>query len=131
MQDEQASELPEQADKSGYEIRLEPSGKRVRVEFNGTWVADSTRAIVLHETRMAPTFYLPREDVRLDFLEKTDHRTHCPFKGNAGYWTLRVGGAIAENAVWSYEEPFDVGEGLKDYMSFAAACRMRACRFPA
>jgi uncharacterized protein (DUF427 family)/class 3 adenylate cyclase len=121
MQKEQAAEQAKQPDKSAYKIRLEPSNKRIRVEFNGTWVADSTRAIVLHETRMAPTFYLPREDVRMDFLEKTEHATHCPFKGNASYWTLRIGGEAAENAVWSYEEPFDDGKGLKDYMSFYAS----------
>ncbi len=104
-----------------YEIRLEPCEQRVRVEYNGTWVADSTRAVVLHETRMQPSFYFPRDDVRMDFLEKTDLTTHCPFKGNASYWSLKVGGENVENAVWGYEDPSEEGEPLKDYLSFYAS----------
>ena len=89
------------SDNSDYEIRYVPSEKRVRVEYNGTWVADSTNAIILHETRAPPMYYFPKDDVRMEFLEKTDHQTHCPFKGNASYWSLKVGGEVAENAVWA------------------------------
>ena len=101
-----------------YEIRFEPSTRRVRVEFNGAWIADSTRAVILHETRLSPAFYFPPQDVRTDFLEKTAHRTHCPFKGDASYWTLKVGGEAAENAVWSYEEPYEDAVPVKGYLSF-------------
>jgi uncharacterized protein (DUF427 family)/class 3 adenylate cyclase len=103
---------------AGYEIRFEPSTNRVRVEYNGTWVADSTRAVILHETRLPPAYYFPRQDVRVEFLEKTAHRTHCPFKGDASYWTLRVGGQAADNAVWSYEEPYDDAVPVKEHLSF-------------
>ena len=103
---------------SDYEIRFEPSPRRVRVEFNGAWVADSQRALVLHETRQAPAYYFPRADVRTELLEKTAHLTHCPFKGNASYWTIRAGGAVAENAAWSYEEPYDDARPIKAYLSF-------------
>ena len=103
---------------SDYEIRFVPSPKRVRVEFNGTWIADSSRAMVVHETRAPPMYYFPQDDVRMDFLEKTDHQTHCPFKGNASYWTLTVGGKVEENAVWSYEDPYSEGEELRGYLSF-------------
>ena len=72
-----------------YEMRVEPCLKRIRVEFNGTFIADSTRAIVLHETRVPPTYYIPRDDVSREFLAKADHQTHCPFKGNASYWRSR------------------------------------------
>jgi uncharacterized protein (DUF427 family) len=68
-----------------YEIRIEPFPKRLRVKFNGAWVADTTRAVVLHETRHEPTYYVPWDDIRAEFLRKTEHRTHCPFKGNASY----------------------------------------------
>lgn len=101
-----------------YEIRFEPSPRRVRVEFNGTWIADSTRAVILHETRLPPAYYFPPQDVRADLMEKTAHRTHCPFKGDASYWTLRVGGEAAENAVWSYEEPYEDAVPVKGYLSF-------------
>src|SRR5919204_421984 len=101
-----------------YEIRFEPSDRRVRVEFNGAWVADSQHALILHETRQPPAYYFPREDVRMALLEKTPQVTHCPFRGNATYWTVRAGGAVAENAAWSYEEPYAEGAPIKGHVSF-------------
>jgi adenylate cyclase len=101
-----------------YEIRFEPSPRRVRVEFNGAWVADSRRAVILHETRQPPAYYFPRADVKLALLSKTDRVTHCPFKGNASYWTLRSGGAVAENAAWSYDEPYDDAAPIREFISF-------------
>ncbi len=102
---------------SGYELRFEANPRRVRVELHGTAIADSTNVRVLHETRLPPAYYFPREDVRLDLMQKTAHHTHCPFKGDASYWTAKVGEQAAENAAWSYEERFS-----------AAACASRACR---
>jgi len=102
----------------GYEIRFKKNPRRVRVEFNGTSVADSTRVLVLHETRLPPMYYFPREDVRLELLGRTEHRTHCPFKGDASYWTLRVDDAVAENAAWSYEEPYDDAAPIRQYLAF-------------
>ena len=101
-----------------YEISFEPSRRRVRVEFNGAWVADSTRALILHETRQPPAYYFPREDVQMALLEKTSQVTHCPFRGNATYWTLRAGGTVAENAAWSYDEPYAEGAPIKTHVSF-------------
>ena len=101
-----------------YEIRFEPCAKRVRVEFNGTWVADSSRAIVVHETRAPLMHYFPLEDVRMDFFEKTKLQTHCPFKGNASYWTISVGDQVAENAAWAYEDPFRDAHPIRGYISF-------------
>lgn len=108
-------------DQGTYEIRFEPHPRRVRVEFNGTWVADSTRVVVVHETRCPPMYYFPKEDVQLDYFEKTAHATHCPFKGNASYWSLKVGEESAENAVWSYEEPYEDAVPVAGYMSFYAS----------
>lgn len=101
-----------------YEIRFEPSPRRVRVEFNGAWIADSRRVLILHETRLPPAYYFPREDVKLSLFQKTAQVTHCPFKGNASYWTLRAGGAVAENAAWSYEDPYDDAAPIREYVSF-------------
>jgi adenylate cyclase len=101
-----------------YEIRFEPSARRIRVEYNGIWVADSTKALILHETRRAPAYYFPRADVQMALLEKTPLVTHCPFRGNATYWTLRAGGAVAENAAWSYEEPYAEGALVKARVCF-------------
>lgn len=103
---------------ANYEIRFEPGRRRMRVEFNGVWIADSSRVVVLHETRQPPAYYFPREDVRTDLLEKTAQVTHCPFRGNASYWTIRAGTAVAENAAWSYEDPYEDGRPIKGYISF-------------
>jgi adenylate cyclase len=102
----------------GYEIRFERAPRRVRVEFNGTWIADSARAVILHETRQPAAYYFPREDVRTDLLERTERLTHCPFRGNASYWTIRVGDAVAENAAWSYDEPYEEGRPIRGHVSF-------------
>lgn len=102
----------------GYRVRYEPCPSRVRVVFNGVTVADSRRAVVQRETRLAPVYYLPREDVRMDLTTRTAYLTHCPFKGNASYWTLRVGEASAENALWSYEDPLPEAEPVRGYVAF-------------
>jgi class 3 adenylate cyclase/uncharacterized protein (DUF427 family) len=88
------------------------------VEFNGTRIADSARALIVHETRLPPAYYFPPDDVRMDLLAKTGHATHCPFKGNASYWTLKVGDQVAENAAWAYEQPYSEAERIRGYLSF-------------
>ena len=101
-----------------YQVALEPSSVRVCVTFNGERVADSSRALCVRETAHKPVYYFPREDVRMNLLERTQHHTTCPFKGQASYWTLRVGDREAENAVWTYEDPIDEVPRLKDYVAF-------------
>lgn len=98
-----------------------PCFDRIRVEKDGTWIADSSRAMVLHEARLPPVFYIPMEDVRPEYLIKTETQTHCPFKGNASYWSLQVGGHITEDAMWSYEDPYADGEVLRGYVAFDTA----------
>ncbi len=101
-----------------YRVDLQPGPRRVRVVFNGETIADSKRSLRVRETAHEPVYYFPREDVRLDLMERTDHHTFCPFKGEASYWTLRSGDQKAENAAWSYEDPFAEVAGLANYVSF-------------
>jgi uncharacterized protein (DUF427 family) len=101
-----------------YEVVLESNATRVRVTFHGEVIADSTRTLTVRETRHAPVVYFPREDVRLEALEATDHETFCPFKGAASYWNVRVGSRREANAVWSYEDPFQQVVDLTGYMAF-------------
>ena len=101
-----------------YRIAFEPSPRRVRVKFNGEWVADSTGAHLLFETRHLPVYYFPRRDVRMDLLRPTEHHTFCPYKGEAAYWTLAVGGKVSENAVWGYPEPFEEVAQISDFVAF-------------
>ncbi len=109
---------PEGAIHSGYRVVIEPSAERIQVVFNGETVADSARALIMHETRLPQIFYFPPEDVRIDLLTPTDRHTYCPFKGNASYWSLEVGGREVPNAVWSYQEPFDESSSIKGYLAF-------------
>ena len=99
-------------------FRWEDSRRRVRVVFGGVNIADSTRVMLLHEFGRLPVFYFPMEDVRMDLMEATEHHTSSPLKGEASYWTIRVGDRIAENAVWSYLEPLPAGPPLQGYVAF-------------
>ena len=99
-------------------LYLEDSPRRVRVEFNGETIADSRRVKLLHETGHLPIYYFPREDVRMDLLEESDHATHCPFKGDASYWSVKVGDKVAKNAVWGYPEPLDPSPPLSGLVAF-------------
>lgn len=101
-----------------HEITIEPAPKRVTVEFNGETIADSTKTLVLKETGYADVHYFPRADVGMDYLKSTDHHSHCPYKGDAAYWSVEVGGETVENAVWSYEAPFDGVLDIEGYLSF-------------
>ena len=112
-----------------YRVDLEPNPKRVRIALGTHTIAESERSLRVRETKHDPVVYIPREDVRMDLLERTDHETFCPFKGEAAYWTIRVGDRVLENAAWSYEDPFDEVEGLKDYVSFYTD-RLELVEFP-
>jgi uncharacterized protein (DUF427 family) len=78
---------------------------RIRGVVDGVTVADTTAAQMLHETRLLPRWYLPVADVRTDLLEPSDTKTHCPFKGDARYWDLRVGDNVIRDAFWEYPDP--------------------------
>jgi uncharacterized protein (DUF427 family) len=99
-------------------ILFEDSPRRMRGILAGETVVDSTHSKLLHEHGHLPIYYFPREDVRFDLLEPTDHHTRCPWKGEATYWSLRVGDRVAENAVWGYPDPLDDAPPLADYVAF-------------
>jgi adenylate cyclase len=113
-----ALKQPEALASDDYGMAVEPSGKRVKVLLNGQIIADSQRALVLKETRLPPVYYLPREDIDMTFLRPSDHRTYCPFKGTATYWSVVAGDKVAENAAWSYEDPIEEGLGIRGYIAF-------------
>ena len=101
-----------------YQVVIEGSPRRVRVMLNGETVADSSAMKIMHETRHLPVYYFPVDDVRMDLLEKTDHTTHCPYKGDASYWSVKIGDRVAENAMWSYEDPIDGAADLNGLVAF-------------
>ena len=103
---------------ANHPITIEPHASRVRVIYNGTVIADTHRALALREASLPVTFYIPRDDARMDLLTPTPHSSHCPYKGDAAYFSVSVDGRDAENAVWSYEVPYPAVAVIKDRLAF-------------
>ena len=99
-------------------IEIVPHPKRVRVMFAGKVVADTTAALRLQEEANPPVFYIPRADTDMSLLRRTDHTTHCPFKGDASYYSIVTGERTADNAVWTYEQPFPLAVPVGSYLAF-------------
>ncbi len=100
------------------EVRIERSERRVRVRAGGEWIADTTLPLLMLEEGLTPVYYLPKADVRMDLLERGTKRTRCEAKGEAAYYTLRVGGRVEEDIAWSYERPIPGQERLAEHISF-------------
>ena len=103
---------------AGRALYLEPTPKRIRVIVGGETIADSSSAMMLHESGHQPIYYFPPEDVRSDVLEPSDRHTHCPKKGDASYHTIRVGDHVVEDGAWYYPEPLDGAPPIKDLIAF-------------
>ena len=97
-------------------ITLNP--KRVRVLADGVVIADTTHALTLKEASYPAVQYIPREDAKLELLSRTSRTTHCPYKGDANYYTILMDGRFAENAVWTYEEPYPAMEQIRGLLAF-------------
>jgi uncharacterized protein (DUF427 family) len=106
--------------------RIEPVARRVRVEFGGRVIAESSRALRVCETSSPPVYYLPPTDTDLTGLLPSERTSFCEWKGVARYWTVQTGAHVAKDAAWSYPAP-DVGyEAIRDYVSFYPR-RMDSC----
>ena len=99
-------------------ITIEANPNRVVVRLADAVIADSRRALVMRAPGSATVQYLPREDVDMSALVRTAQRTHCPYKGDASYWTIVVGERRSENAVWSYETPLPSMAAIAGYLAF-------------
>jgi uncharacterized protein (DUF427 family) len=100
-----------------HRLLFDPFPRRVRAMFDGQIVLDTTCGMLLHESNLLPQLYVPREDVNTNLLRATDHTTHCPFKGDAAYWSLVAEQRTADNAVWAYPEPTDAAAWLRGYLA--------------
>jgi uncharacterized protein (DUF427 family) len=98
-----------------HRLLMHPFPRRVRAEFAGQTVLDTRAGVLVHETGLLPQLYVPEADLRSDLLEDTDLGTHCPFKGDASYRSIRVGDRVAENAVWAYRKPLPAVPWLAGY----------------
>jgi uncharacterized protein (DUF427 family) len=99
-------------------ITISPNPKRVTISINGKTVADTTSALALKEASYPVVQYIPRKDVDMMLLRKTTHSTHCPYKGDASYYSIASASGHIENAVWSYESPFPAMADIKEYLAF-------------
>jgi uncharacterized protein (DUF427 family) len=100
-----------------HKILFSPFPRRVRATFAGETIVDSEAAMLLHESNILPALYVPTADVRFELLTKTEHSTHCPFKGDASYWNITVDERTSENSVWGYESPHDDALWLDGYVA--------------
>lgn len=99
-------------------ITVEKNPDRVVVKVGDQVIADTRDALSLQEANYPAVQYIPREDVDLTLLERTEHQTYCPYKGDASYYSVLTAGADGENAVWTYEQPYDAVADIRDHVAF-------------
>ena len=97
-------------------IQRNPAG--VVVSVAGRVIADTRNALMLREADYPPVQYIPREDVDLSQLKRTNHATYCPYKGNCNYYSIPAGGKKSVNAVWTYENPYPAVAQIKEHVAF-------------
>ncbi len=135
MSDPHTSQAPESVWDYPRPPRLEPTAQHLRIEHRGVLLADTTRAVRILETSHPPVFYIPPDDIAMQYLRPSPHRSSfCEFKGSARYWTIDVSAALGEpardalspDAAWSYGEPTRPYAALRDYLAFYAG-RVELC----
>jgi uncharacterized protein (DUF427 family) len=99
-------------------ITIERNPNRVVVSAGGRVIADTANALTLREAAYTPVHYIPREDVDMALLERTDHTTYCPYKGDCGYFSIPIGGERSVNAVWTYETPYEAVARIRGHFAF-------------
>jgi len=118
------SELKEPAPKTvkipgpDHPIAIERNPGHVVVSVAGHVIADTREALTLHEAGHPAVQYIPRKDVDMTLLSRTDRTSYCPYKGDAGYFSIPAGGDRSTNAVWTYEAPYDAVAAIKDHLAF-------------
>ena len=98
--------------------RLEPTAKSIYIVFNGERIAETNRAIRILETSHPPVYYIPPDDIHMEYFSATSRSTFCEFKGAASYWTLKLNGRVVENVAWSYRQPAAGYEAIKNHLAF-------------
>jgi len=99
-------------------ITVTATPKRMQVRYGDHVIADSAMALTLQESTYPAVIYFPREDVSMEFFSRTEKTTHCPYKGDANYYTILMDGRFADNAVWTYEHPYPAMESIRDRLAF-------------
>ena len=99
-------------------ITITANPKRVRVTVGDTVIAETTHALTLKEAKYPAVQYVPREDARMELLQRTDRVTHCPYKGDASYFSISADGKTIENSIWTYETPFPAMAEITNHLAF-------------
>jgi uncharacterized protein (DUF427 family) len=99
-------------------ITIEPNPSRITVSIGGRVLADTREALTVHEASYPPVYYIPRKDVDMSLLERTDHATYCPYKGECSYYSIPLGGERSANAVWTYEDTYPAVAEIKGHLAF-------------
>ena len=99
-------------------ITIERNPSRVVVTLGGKVIADTAHALTLREASYSPVHYVPRKDVDMAALERTQHSTYCPYKGDASYYSIPAGGERSVNAIWTYEAPYEAVAEIRDHVAF-------------
>jgi uncharacterized protein (DUF427 family) len=99
-------------------ISVEHDTSRIVVTVAGRVIADTRNALVLREASYPPAYYIPRNDVEMTLLERTDHTTYCPYKGDCAYYSIPLGGERTVNAVWTYESPYAAVKEIAQHLAF-------------
>jgi uncharacterized protein (DUF427 family) len=99
-------------------ISIEPHNGHIVITHRGRVIADTRDALTLRESVYPAVHYIPRNDVDMTVLERTEYATYCPYKGDASYYSISVDGERADNAIWTYEAPHDAVAAIKDHVAF-------------
>lgn len=99
-------------------IEVTPDASHIVIRIGGRVLADTRSALTLREASYPAVHYIPRKDVDMSLLERTDHHTYCPYKGDCSYYSIPLGGDRSVNAVWTYEHPYDAVAPIKDHLAF-------------
>lgn len=99
-------------------ITIEPAKQRWRAFFAGHVIADTDDALILQEANLGPVVYFPRDSVAMEYFTRTDHVTHCPYKGDAAHYSLYMDGELVEKAAWTYESPYDAVGQINGRIAF-------------
>lgn len=118
MSDQTIAEKPIRIPGPDHPITIKADPSRVRVIVAGKTIADSRNALVLQEASYPPVHYIPRADLDMGLVERTSHSSYCPYKGEANYFSIPVGGARSINAIWTYEAPHDAVAEIRDHVAF-------------
>lgn len=103
---------------ASHPIAVAPAKQRVRITHAGKVIADSRRALALKEAAYPVVHYIPRDDVDFTALTRTAHASHCPYKGDAAYYTVDAGGRRSDNAIWTYEAPYPAVGEIEGHLAF-------------